>query len=355
MIFKHFLRFLILMLWVTAIIETSNALIVETNPSRLIGKHDRFVEYDGTPPTVTEGIVRGISSEYITVGSDDGHTTHVQFKYLSEDVCAKYGFNAEEYYRKKREAAAEAARIFAEQEKVRIENERQLALKLQQEAQVAAEKRRKEEQIRAQTEAAAAAEATKQQEIAKAQQAYEEKMINEKRLQSLNALSGDLEKDINKLKPGFWNWVFHENRVEIYDRIAKNIKDLMTSNGEDVVSRLMNQPEISEVDRGSIFNAYSRLQSHEVVQSQLQSQSAQLGRMQRILNLTHAAANDAALNSSEAARNSREAAHNSREAAYESRVGRNAAEEAVAESRAGRRAAEDAASAARSIYIPPSR
>ena len=142
--------------------------------------------------------------------------------------------------------------------------------------------------------------------------------------------------------------MFHENRVEIYDRIAKNIKDLVTSNGEDVVSRLMNQPEFSEVDRRSIFNAYSRLQSHEVVQSQLQSQSTQLGRMQRILNLTHAAANDAALNSSEAARNSREAA-------YESRVGRNAAEEAAAESRAGRRAAEDAASAARSIYIPPSR
>jgi hypothetical protein len=58
----------------------SYALIVETNTAKLIGKHDRFTQYDGYPPSVTEGIVKEVGKEFITVSTDDGYTEHVSFK-----------------------------------------------------------------------------------------------------------------------------------------------------------------------------------------------------------------------------------------------------------------------------------
>ena len=187
----------------------------------------------------------------------------------------------------------------------------------------------------------AEAEAAKRQELAQAQRANEEKVRNEKRLQSLSALSSDLQCNFNRLKPGFLNSVLpREDRQETYEKIAKTIKILVSSNGRDVVLQQLQQSGISEVDMQGITIAYARLQSHEVVESQLNNQSRQLGHMQNQLDQTEDAARDAAYNSLQSTMAAQDAAE-------ESRRGTRAAEDAAS-------AAKDAASAARSIYTPPS-
>jgi len=146
-----------------------------------------------------------------------------------------------------------------------------------------------------------------------------------------------LQRNFNKLKPGFLNSVLpREDRQETYEKIAKTIKILVSSNGSDIVEEQLKpskQSGISVVDMQGITIAYERLQSHEVVESQLNNQSRQLGHMQNQLDQTEDAARDAAYNSLQSTM---------------------AAQDAAEESRRGTRAAEDAASAARSIYISPS-
>jgi hypothetical protein len=141
--------------------------------------------------------------------------------------------------------------------------------------------------------------------------------------------------------------------TKTYDKIAKIVKDLSTCNGEDVISKTLSQSAITQVDRQSIYNAYARLQSHEVVQSQLNAQSKQMDHMQSVLNLTHDAALDASINSSEASMNAQEAKFNSREASINAQEAAANSRDAAYESERARRSSEDAASAARSIYIPP--